>query len=181
MSVDTASYKRLIGRLGTSSCLTESYRAFNAVKLSSCLAHRASPPPQIGLEVSQYLNSILITEWSWSCSKLFPFWRPRLAPVSPGAARMITSTSLPALCHMKAMDKACCTTFSRQLLNVSKTHTGSVGTSAEGSSSQPLKLLFSSAFGRSSGVLQENLHVLLSLQLLMATGCHLRGHCGLYD
>ena len=84
-------------------------------------------------------------------------------------ARMLspTSTSLPALCHVVAMGKACCTMFCKQLLNVSKTHTGSVGTSAEGSSSQPLKLLFSSAFGRSSGVLQENLHVLLSLQLLM--------------
>ena len=84
-------------------------------------------------------------------------------------ARMLspTSTSLPALCHVVAMGKACCTTFCKQLLNVSKTRTGSVGTSAEGSSSQPLKLLFSSAFGRSSGVLQENLHVLLSLQLLM--------------
>ena len=60
-------------------------------------------------------------------------------------ARMLspTSTSLPALCHVVAMDKVCCTTFSKQLLNVSKTRTGSVGTSAEGSSSQPLKLLFS--------------------------------------
>ena len=60
-------------------------------------------------------------------------------------ARMLspTSTSLPALCHVVAMGKACCTTFCKQLLNVSKTRTGSVGTSAEGSSSQPLKLLFS--------------------------------------
>ena len=88
-------------------------------------------------------------------------------------ARMLspTSTSLPALCHVVAMGKACCTTFCKQLLNVSKTRTGSVGTSAGGSSSQPLKLPFSSAFGRSSGVLQENLHVLLPIQLLMATGC----------
>ena len=69
-------------------------------------------------------------------------------------ARMLspTSTSLPALCHVVAMGKACCTTFCKQLFNVSvqtkhlagsKTRTGSVGTSTEDSSSQPLKLLFS--------------------------------------
>ena len=58
----------------------------------------------------------------------------------------------PTFCHVVAMGKACCTTFCKQLFNVSvqtkhlagsKTRTGSVGTSAEDSSSQPLKLLFS--------------------------------------
>merc|ERR1711888_176635 len=32
---------------------------------------------------------------------------------------MLPPTSLPALCHMVAMGKACCTTFCKQLLNVS--------------------------------------------------------------
>ena len=67
-------------------------------------------------------------------------------------ARMLPPTSLPAFCHVVAMGKACCTTFCKQLFNVSvqtkhlagsKTRTGSVGTSTEDSSSQPLKLLFS--------------------------------------
>ena len=34
-------------------------------------------------------------------------------------ARMLPPTSLPALCHVVAMGKACCTTFCKQLLNVS--------------------------------------------------------------
>ena len=34
-------------------------------------------------------------------------------------ARMLPPTSLPALCHVVTMGKACCTTFCKQLLNVS--------------------------------------------------------------
>merc|ERR1711888_165944 len=32
---------------------------------------------------------------------------------------MLPPTSLPALCHVVAMGKACCTPFCKQLLNVS--------------------------------------------------------------